>query len=135
MLKIFGLLSGYRLQRKDTYFQYSTSEQFTGEYWIDGKKIYCKTLHTGPLPTGGYELKHNISNFGTFVKANGVIIQGGVNQVNMFPEPCIDATSTYGTSIRDISKTKLTTVLGTGYIGAGRVTESYITLYYTKTID
>lgn len=51
MLKIFGLLNGYRLQRKDTYFQYSTSEQFTGEYWVDGKKIYCKTL-TGSYTKG-----------------------------------------------------------------------------------
>lgn len=44
MLKIFGLLSGYRLQRKDTFFQYSTEEQFTGEYDYRGKKIYSKTF-------------------------------------------------------------------------------------------
>lgn len=25
-------------------FQYSTSEQWTGEYWIDGRKIYSKTI-------------------------------------------------------------------------------------------
>lgn len=47
MLKIFGLLNGYRLQRKDTYFQYSTSEQFTGEYWINGEKIYQRTWQVG----------------------------------------------------------------------------------------
>lgn len=132
MIKLFDLLSGTRLRKKNVYFQYSTSEQFTGEYWVDGKKIYCKTIHTGPLPTGVYEIKHNISNFGTFIKANGVIIQGGVNQINLFPEPCIDATTTYGASIRDITKTKLTTLLGTGYVGGGSVTESYITIYYTK---
>lgn len=44
MLKIFGLLSGYRLQRKDTFFQYSSEEQFTGEYDYRGKKIYSKTF-------------------------------------------------------------------------------------------
>lgn len=132
MIKLFDLISGYRLRKKNVYFQYSTQEQFTGDYWIDGQKIYCKTLHTGPLPTGGYELKHNISNFGTFVKANGVIIQAGVNQMNLFPEACIDASTKYGASIRDVNKTKLTTLLGTGYIGGGSVTESYITLYYTK---
>lgn len=27
-------------------FTYSTEEQWTGNYWIDGKKIYCKTIDT-----------------------------------------------------------------------------------------
>ena len=44
MLNIFRLKSGTRLQRNDTFFQYSENEQFTGEYWIDGKKIYCKII-------------------------------------------------------------------------------------------
>lgn len=43
-ITVFGLKSGLRLQRKDTYFQHSTSEQFTGKYWVDGKKIYTKTV-------------------------------------------------------------------------------------------
>lgn len=44
MLKIFGLKNGTKLQRKDTFFQYSTEEQFTGEYWLDGKKDLSKIL-------------------------------------------------------------------------------------------
>lgn len=44
MLNLFRLKSGNRLDRKDTFFQYSTEEQFTGEYWYDGKKIYTKTI-------------------------------------------------------------------------------------------
>ena len=32
---------GNVVRRKDVYFKYSTDEQWTGEYWIDGKKIYC----------------------------------------------------------------------------------------------
>lgn len=35
--------------KKDV-FTYSTNEQWTGEYWIDGKKIYTKTLNIGALP-------------------------------------------------------------------------------------
>ena len=33
-----------RLRKKNVYFQYSTSEQFTGEYWVDGKKIYMRYI-------------------------------------------------------------------------------------------
>ena len=35
---------GNKVRKKDVYFKYSTEEQFTGEYWIDGKKIYCKVI-------------------------------------------------------------------------------------------
>lgn len=35
-----------------TAFTYSTSEQWTGEYWIDGKKIYTKTFEYEKTGTG-----------------------------------------------------------------------------------
>lgn len=42
---------------------YSTSEVFTGDYWIDGKKIYRKTVDCGALPdTAQKVIAHNISN-------------------------------------------------------------------------
>lgn len=41
---IFLNLFNRLIKRKDVYFKYSTSEQFTGEYWLDGKKIYTKTV-------------------------------------------------------------------------------------------
>ena len=31
---------------------YSTSEKFTGEYWIDGRPIYQKVINFGALPNG-----------------------------------------------------------------------------------
>lgn len=40
-INVFGLKPGNRFQRKDIFYQYSKSEQFTGEYWVDGKKIYA----------------------------------------------------------------------------------------------
>lgn len=33
---------GNKVRKKDVYFKYSTEEQFTGEYWIDGKKYIVK---------------------------------------------------------------------------------------------
>ena len=83
MLKIFGLKNGTRLQRKDTFFQYSTEEQFTGEYWLDGKKIYQKSYNLGTI--NAFRKIENIANFDRniryefSIKANDKI--SGVNGV------------------------------------------------------
>ena len=38
---------------------YSTEEQWTGEYWVDGKKIYKKTFTGGSLSAGTIILEQN----------------------------------------------------------------------------
>lgn len=46
---------------------YSTSEQFTGQYWIDGKKIYRRVFSVTPTHTTStnYELyRYTLSNSG-----------------------------------------------------------------------
>ena len=52
------------LRKKDVYFKYSTEEQWTGEYWLDGKKIYSKVIQsTGVLSSAGVvNIKHDIVN-------------------------------------------------------------------------
>ena len=57
------------LRKKDVYFKYSTEEQFTGEYWIDGKKIYTKVIKaTGVLSKAETSnIKHDIINLSEFV--------------------------------------------------------------------
>ena len=50
-----------------TAFTYSTAEQWTGEYWIDGKKIYQKTVTWSNLSTGSISKAHNISNIDSIV--------------------------------------------------------------------
>lgn len=64
MIRVFGLKSGDRLQRKDTFFQYKKEEQFTGEYWINGKKIYQKVLviSQSSISSSTAVLSHNIAN-------------------------------------------------------------------------
>lgn len=49
------------IEKKDTYFKYSTEEQFTGEYWIDGKKIYQKSYNLGTI--NAFKKIENIANF------------------------------------------------------------------------
>lgn len=33
-----------RLRKKNIFLQYSSEETFTGEYWVDGKKIYSRYI-------------------------------------------------------------------------------------------
>lgn len=62
---IFLNLFDRLIKKKDVYFKYSTNEQFTGEYWIDGKKIYCKTIKSS-IPSLKNGVSHGISNIGTY---------------------------------------------------------------------
>lgn len=67
MIKLFDFISGTRLRKQNVYFQYSTEEQFTGEYWIDGKKIYQKTVIWESSATGVVKKAHGITNISTIV--------------------------------------------------------------------
>ena len=61
------------LRKKDVYFKYSIEEQWTGEYWLDGKKIYSKVIQsTGVLSSAGVvNIKHDI-----ILKISCQLIQG-----------------------------------------------------------
>lgn len=55
------ILGKVYVKQKDVYFKYSTDEQWTGGYWIDGKKIYCKVVSVRGFTKDKY-VAHNISN-------------------------------------------------------------------------
>ena len=40
---------GNFVRKKDVYLKYSTNEQWTGEYWIDGHKIYQVSYNLGTI--------------------------------------------------------------------------------------
>lgn len=69
MINVFKLKNNNRLQKKDLYFKYSKEEQFTGEYWIDGKKIYIKTIET---TVGSLKNELNSLNIDTLIDFFGV---------------------------------------------------------------
>ena len=62
----------------DIGFHYSTEEQWTGKYWIDGKKIYTKAIYinqTHPnteeiIITHNSEIDYIINYYGTGVVAH-----------------------------------------------------------------
>ena len=53
---------GNKVRKKDVYFKYSTEEQFTGEYWINGVKIYCKVILVSGFDSKDKYVPHNISD-------------------------------------------------------------------------
>lgn len=54
--------TGNIISQISNFAHYSTSEYFTGKYWIDGKKIYGKVIDFGNLPNATIKsVNHNIS--------------------------------------------------------------------------
>ncbi|WP_301092425.1 hypothetical protein [Thomasclavelia cocleata] len=47
-------------------FTYSLEEQWTGEYWLDGKKIYTKTIQSTINLFASGNVRHNITNIGVY---------------------------------------------------------------------
>lgn len=112
---------------------YSTTETFTGDYWIDGKKIYRKTI-TQQLTsnTGAVEATytHGIADVDT-------IMCDYSHSTIKFPSvynnmPYINATnSVAGIGISALSSTSYTISTGTNRSSL----TAYITFLYTKTTD
>lgn len=59
---------------------YSSEESFTGMYWIDGKKIYEKTINIGTLPNKGdsgvKNVAHGISQLDRVIDIRGIAVSG-----------------------------------------------------------
>jgi hypothetical protein len=66
---------------------YSTAEQWTGLYWVDGKKIYQKTINTGALPNATItSTAHGIVNISFMTHLSVVATDGNY----LFQVPYID---------------------------------------------
>ena len=105
---------------------YSSNEQDTGLTWIDGKKIYQKTIDCGILPNNTTkDVNHSISNIGYVVEMTG----SGKNPTTgvQIPIPYVYGNTKClqlyvdSTIIRLVSTENLSTY-----------TESYVTIRYTK---
>lgn len=107
---------------------YSLTEQNTGTKWIDGRAIYKKTISCGTLPdSSAKSIAHGISNldwivdFGGTAKAtNGLAV----------PLPFCKTSNMAGQMELTLDDTNITITTGSD---RAEFTESYITLYYTKT--
>ncbi len=110
---------------------YSTTEVDTGYTWIDGSKIYKKTITIGSLPdTDTKRVAHGISSMDKLID-----LRGGAKFPNyQLPIPCVSD------PIRDDIGTKAVVrvyvdstdvIVDTGMDRTGGY--AYVTLYYTKT--
>ena len=65
---------------------YSTSEYFTGKYWIDGKKIYGKVINFGALGDNTTKsVAHNISGITQVVNVYGISYSTRGNNWSFLP--------------------------------------------------
>ena len=109
---------------------YSTSEQDTGCKWIDGKKIYKKTISLGTLPNATTKsVAHNISHLNFPVKIEGFAYYPSPTNV-FVPLPFVGASMALSISLR-IEKSNVVVSCGADRSGA----LGYAVLWYTKTTD
>ena len=108
---------------------YSLAEQDTGAKWVDGSTIYKKTINFGALPNNNTkDVAHGINNLGWLIKIEGMAKRTGDG--TLFPIPFTSKNSS--SNCVEITANSTYIRLETG-IDRTNLTESYITLYYTKT--
>lgn len=107
---------------------YSKTEQATNGTWIDGKTIYKKTIEFGALPNASQKnVAHGISNLDTIVAVSFVAKNPTALSWSYIPSVSVNATANQIAYV--VSSTNVTCVAGTNY---SAFTDSYITLWYTK---
>ena len=107
---------------------YSTEEQFTGNYWIDGKPIYKKVINFGTLPnTGSKEVYVDSLNIDKLITMRGMAYRKDA-QINL---PHYDK-SYYIVMSYNISSSSGKFVAIYASNDRSSFTESYLILEYTK---
>ncbi len=62
---------------KSLNFKYDNSEQWTGEYWIDGSKIYTKTFSVPNFSKSTISVSTGITNVKEVISFSGAFIRSG----------------------------------------------------------
>lgn len=107
---------------------YSEEEREIG-VWTDGKPLYQKTIHTGALSntTNWVSIPHGITNIDKVIKCTGIAISPD-NYYYAIPQ----YRTTYNVGVTlEISETDINYT----QTWLNSVTDSYVTLQYTKTTD
>ena len=118
---------------QDALDNYSLSEVDTGATWIDGKKIYKKTIDCGAEPDADSAkyVAINIPNFEKAVKIEGIALD---NYNNCAPMPFAHPWSKADYSVFVVNDDNNGWEISIERGNVSRCfTKIYITLYYTKT--
>ncbi len=106
---------------------YSLQEQWTGKYWIDGKKIYQKTINFGALPNAQTKKQpHNINSFDRVIEVFGAGKWIGNNQITI-PYASTNQVNCIALYIDNVN------INVSGAIDHSSYTETYFTIQYTCT--
>ena len=113
---------------------YSTSEQDTGCKWIDGKKIYKKTISTGALPEKGATTATDISSLSvdTIVDYRGMAWASSSKNFRALPFVGESMDNMIRVDVNGGSTLRISSTASSGW---GSYDNSYVTLWYTKTTD
>jgi hypothetical protein len=107
---------------------YSTDEQFTGKYWIDGRPVYQKTINFGALPNATQKLvAHGISNLDYTIDVWGIALNPNSASHSILTVP---APST-STNVVTVYTTDTNVGVTTGG-DRSAYTICYITIVYVK---
>ena len=109
-------------------FDYSLTEVDTGAKWVDGSAIYKKTVDIGELPNNtNKHVAHNISNLKSVIRLEGY---SNYSQSSLLIPLPFTSTITQATVAVYVEGADIIILTGQDRTG---FTESYVTLYYTKT--
>lgn len=116
---------------EDMPVSYSSSEQDSGIRWIDGKVVYQKTINFGVAPNNtNKSVAHGISNISEVIKYEGFTSTGPGNG-NYMSLPFVESSNVaYSMSVR---ATNTHVTIKTNQDNTP-FTNTYVTLFYTKTI-
>lgn len=118
-----------KINQKQYGKKYSTTEQLTGDVWIDGKPIYRKTINTGAMPNNtSKNVAHGITGISAIVRIYGYAYGASVGWT---PLPYMESGSNVGYSARLVVSS--TNISFRTYSDSSGLTSSYTTLEYTKT--
>lgn len=108
---------------------YSTSEQKTGQKWIDGKDIYFQTVNFGTLPNATTKIiNHNIANIDVVLGRTGVAYTDDRTTMFVLPQLAIGGAAASSVSV-GVSRDVIAITTG---VNRTNITNCYVTLYYTK---
>lgn len=114
---------------------YSVSEIDTGMVWVDGKKIYKKTIYTYNLPPNGAEITypHGITGLGRIVKIEGHAEDSADKTWISVPSYSQIDNSKAIISV-SVDSNNINMVTPNDSLPMDNFDKSYVTLYYTKDV-
>lgn len=112
---------------QDALDNYSLSEVDTGATWLDGKKIYKKTIDFGAEPSANQEktVNANISNLDKVIKIEGIGFNNSGSSMPL-PYPKAKTSDNY-----ELSFYQGKVAIEVGGVSVG-MTQIYVTVWYTK---